>query len=55
MTDIEILKEVIKALDSKKADDIRILKVRYLTILTSLKNYALTVTKALSLSHRLKS
>ena len=30
-------------------------KVRYLTILTSLKNYALTVTKALSLSHRLKS
>ena len=28
MTDIEILKEGIKALDSKKADDIRILKVR---------------------------
>ena len=28
MTDIEILKEGIKALDSKKADDIKILKVR---------------------------
>ena len=30
MTDIEILKEGIKALDSKKADDIKILKVRCL-------------------------
>ena len=35
MTDIEILKEGIKALDSKKADDIRILKVRDLTILAN--------------------
>ena len=30
-------------------------RVRYLTILTSLKNYALIVTKALNLSHLLKS
>ena len=35
MTDIEILKEGIKALDSKKADDIKILKVRDLTILAN--------------------
>ena len=35
MTDIEILKEGIKALDSKKAVDIKILKVRDLTILAN--------------------
>ena len=35
MTDIEILKEGIKALDSKKADDIRLLKVRARTILSN--------------------
>ncbi len=35
MTDIEILKEGVKALDSKKAYDIKILKVRDLTILAN--------------------
>ena len=49
MTDIEILKEGIKALDSKKADDIRILKVRDLTILA---NYFVIVSgSSLSLIH----
>ena len=35
MTDIEILKEGVKALDSKKAYDIKILQVRDLTILAN--------------------
>lgn len=35
MTDIEILKEGVRALDSKKAYDIKILKVRDLTILAN--------------------
>ncbi len=35
MTDIEILKEGVKALDSKKASDIKILKVKDLTILAN--------------------
>ena len=41
MTDIEILKEGVKALDSKKAYDIKILKVRVLTILA---NYLVIVS-----------
>ena len=41
MTDIEILKEGVKALDSKKAYDIKILKVRDLTILA---NYLVIVS-----------
>lgn len=35
MTDVEILKEAVKALDSKKAENIKVIKVKDLTILAN--------------------